>query len=359
MITTIAAITNLYWDLVSYNEDVKVKQQALSLAEKLTSDNRKQVEIGTLAPIEIVSAEAQVARRQQELLTSETVLLQQEVIIKNALSRTGVASPALADSRIVATDRIRVPDVEAAIPLQDLYNQSLEDRPDLQQTKINIQNTKIGLQGSRSQLLPSLDLQGNLQNNALAGNVNDLLLRGRPLPRNVDPYFVGGFGTTLSQLFRRNFPDYSFGFTLNVPLRNRSAQADMIIDSLNLRQQELNEQRNLNQLRVDISNAMIALRQARARYETALKEQTLQEQTLDAEQKKYALGASTVYFVIQYQRDLAQAQSNVVGALAAYAKSRVELERVTGQTIKANEIDVVEAMAGRVSRAPDTLPAEK
>ena len=359
LITTIAAITNLYWDLVSYNEDVKVKQQALSLAEKLTSDNRKQVEIGTLAPIEIVSAEAQVARRQQELLTSETVLLQQEVIIKNALSRTGVASPALADSRIVPTDRIRVPDVEAAIPLQDLYGQALEDRPDLQQTKINIQNTKIGLQGSRSQLLPSLDLQGNLQNNALAGNVNDLLLRGRPLPRNVDPYFVGGFGTTLSQLFRRNFPDYSFGFTLNVPLRNRSAQADMIIDSLNLRQQELNEQRNLNQLRVDISNAMIALRQARARYETALKEQTLQEQTLDAEQKKYALGASTVYFVIQYQRDLAQAQSNVVAALAAYAKSRVELERVTGQTIKANEIDVVEAMAGRVSRAPDTLPAEK
>lgn len=359
LITTIAAITNLYWDLVSFNEDLKVKQQALSLAEKLFEDNKKQVEIGTLAPIEVVSAEAQVARRQQELLVAETVLLQQETIIKNALSRTGVASPMLADARIVPTDPIRVPDVDPVVPLQDLYDQAVQDRPDIQQTKINIENSKIGLKGSRSQLLPSLDLQGNLQNNALAGSINDLLLRGNPLPRNVDPFFIGGFGKTLNQLFRRNFPDYSLGFQLNVPLRNRSAQADMIIDSLSLRQQELNEQRTLNQLRVDISNAVIGLRQARARYETALKERKLQEQTLDAEQKKYALGASTVYFVIQYQRDLAQAQSNVVAALATYAKSRVDLERVTGQTIKANEIDVVEAMNARVSRPADALPPEK
>ncbi len=357
--TTIAAITGLYWDLVSYNEDVKVKQQAVGLARKLFEDNKKQVEIGTLAPIEVVSAEAQVATREQEMLVSETVLLQQETILKNALSRTGVASPSLSDAHIVPTDRIRVPDSEPAVPVQDLFAMAQADRPDLLQTKINIDNAKIGLQGSRSQLLPSLDVQGNLQNNALAGDVNSLLLRGQRIPRNVDPYFIGGFGTTLQQLFRRNFPDYSLGFTLNVPLRNRSAQADMIIDSLNLRQQELNEQRTLNQLRVDISNAMIATRQARARYESALKAQTLQEQTLDAEQKKYALGASTVYFVIQYQRDLAQAQSNVVAALSAYAKARVELDRVTGQTIKVNEIDVVEAMAGRVSRGPDPLPAEE
>jgi len=359
VITTIAAVTNFYWDLVSFNEDVKVKQQALALAQKLLGDNKKQVEIGTLAPIEIVSAEAQVARRQQELLTSETVLMQQETIIKNALSRTGVSSPSVAEARIIPTDKIQVPDVEPVQPVSDIYEMAVADRPDIQQTRLNIENTKIGLQGSRSQLLPSLDVQGNLQNNALAGTVNDLLLRGRPIPRNVDPYFIGGFGTALGQLFRRNFPDYSVGFQLNVPLRNRSAQADMIIDSLDLRQRELNQQRTLNQLRVDVQNALIAVRQARARYETALKEQKLQEQTLDAEQKKYALGASTVYFVIQYQRDLAQAQSNVVAALSAYAKSKVDLERITGQTIKVNEINIVEAMAGQVSRPPDALPAER
>ena len=356
ILTTVSAIANLYWDLVSFNEDVKVKQQALDLARKLYEDNKKQVEIGTLAPIEVTSAEAQVATREQELLTSETVLLQQETILKSALSRTGVASPSVSEARIVPTDRIRVPSMEAVVPLQDLFSTAIADRPDIQQTKINIENAKIGLQGSRSQLLPSFDVQANVQNNALAGSVNQLLLRGVPVSRNVDPYFVGGFGTTLGQLFRRNFPDYSIGFVLNVPIRNRSAQADMIIDSLNVRQQELNEQRALNQLRVDISNAVIAVRQARARYDAALKAQSLQEQTLDAEQKKYALGASTVYFVIQYQRDLAQAQSNVVAALSAYAKSKVELDRVTGQTIKVNEIDVVEAMAGRITRAPDPLP---
>jgi outer membrane protein TolC len=229
-----------------------------------------------------------VATREQELLNSETALLQQETIIKSSLSRTGVSSPSVSEARVIPTDRIQGPRVDPVVPLQDLFSLAQQDRPDLQQTRINIENAKIGLQGSRSQLLPSLDVQANLQNNGLAGDVNSLLLRGQPVPHSADPYFIGGFGTMLGQLFRRNFPDYSLGFTLNVPIRNRSAQADMIIDSLNLRQQELNEQRALNQARVDISNAVIGVRQARARYDAALKAQTLQEQTLDAEQKKYA-----------------------------------------------------------------------
>jgi len=356
LITTVSAITNLYWDLVTFGEDLKVKQQALALAEKLYEDNKKQVEIGTLAPIEIVSAEAQVARRQQELTNSETVLLQQETILKNALSRTGVASPALADARIIPTDRIRVDPTEKVRPIQDLYDTAMAKRPDVAQTRINIENAKIGLQGTRSQLLPSLDLQATVQNNALAGNVNRVPLRGVVIPRSVDPFFVGGFGSTLEQLFRRNFPDYAIGFQLNIPLRNRSAQADMILDQLSIRQAELNEQKLLNQLRVDIQNAVVALTQARARYEAAVKERILQEQTLDAEQKKYALGASTVFFVIQYQRDLAQAQSNEVAALSSYAKSQTDLYRVTGETLEVNNVEVEEAMSGRVSRPPATLP---
>jgi outer membrane protein TolC len=357
VIVTVTAIANLYWDLVSFDEDVKVKQQALSLAQKLYEDNKKQVEIGTLAPIEIVSAEAQVARRQQELLQAETVLQQQETIIKNALSRTGVSSPLLADARIIPTDRIRIADVDPVRPVQDLMQTALENRPDVQQIRINIENAKIGLKSSRSQLLPSLELQGTLQNNALVGQVNDLLLRGQPVPRVADPFFLGGFGDALGQLFRRNFPDYSIGFSFNIPIRNRSAQADMILDQLSVRQAELNEQRTLNQLRVDIENSVIALRQARARYEAAVKERVLQEQTLDAEQKKYALGASTVFFVIQYQRDLALAQSNEVAALSAYAKAQTSQYRVLGETLKVYNIDITEAKTGRVSTAPARLPA--
>jgi outer membrane protein TolC len=233
---------------------------------------------------------------------------------------------------------------------------ALDNRPDVQQIRINIENAKIGLKSSRSQLLPSLELQGTLQNNALVGQVNDLLLRGQPVPRVADPFFLGGFGDALGQLFRRNFPDYSIGFSFNIPIRNRSAQADMILDQLSVRQAELNEQRTLNQLRVDIENSVIALRQARARYEAAVKERVLQEQTLDAEQKKYALGASTVFFVIQYQRDLALAQSNEVAALSAYAKAQTSQYRVLGETLKVYNIDITEAKTGRVTTAPARLP---
>lgn len=359
LLVTVSAISNLYWDLVVFNEDVRVKEKALELAQKLYEDNKKEVEIGTKAPIEIVNAEAQIAARQQDLTAATTALLQQETIIKNALSRTGASNPLIAEARIIPTDRLRIADADTLMPIKDLYELALTKRPDLEQSKINIENAKIGLQGSRSQLLPSLDLTGAMQNNALSGSVNDLTLRGLPIPRNADPFFLGGFGNNLSQLARRNFPDYSVGFQLNIPIRNRSAQADMVIDQLSLRQSELGLQRSLNQLRVDIQNAVIAIQQARARYQASVKQRVLQEQTLDAEQKKYALGASTIFFIIQYQRDLAQAQSNEVAAMGAYVKAKTELERVTGQTLDVNSIDITEAMAGVVSRPPDQLPREK
>jgi outer membrane protein TolC len=355
VIVTVAAVVNLYWDLVSFNEDLNVKKQALALAEKLYEDNKKQVEIGTLAPIEIVSAEAQVARRQQELTQAETLVIQQETILKNALSRNGVASPAVAEASIIPTDRIRMEDAGAGRPLSALVDAALQKRPDLAQTRINIENAKIGLKGSQSQLLPSLDLQASFQNNGLSGQVNSLPVRGGFM-RQVDPFFLGGFGSVLEQVIRRNFPDYSVGFQLNIPIKNRSAQADMILDQLSIRQSELNQQKQINQVRVDVQNAMVALTQARARYQAAVKEKILQEQTLDAEQKKYALGASTVFFVIQYQRDLAQAQSNEVAAQAAYAKARNDLERVTAETLEVHNIEIAEAMAGNVSRAPAVLP---
>lgn len=365
VINTVANIVNLYWDLVSYNEDVKVKRQALALAEKLRSDNQKQVEIGTLAPIEVVRAEAQVALSQQELTISETRLLQQETLLKNALSRTGVASPLLAEARIVPTDLIRVPTVEPVQPIQDLIAQALSSRPDLDQSRIQIENSKISLEGVKSSLKPSLDLVGSLQNNGLAGQINALPIPPIPgtnlppaqrNPNSVDPFFLGGYGTVLSQLFARNFPNYGIGFQLNIPLRNRSAQADMIQNQLALRQQEIRQQQLINQIRLDVTNALIALQQARATYEAAVKTRILQEQTLDAEEKKYALGASTIFFVIQAQRDLAQARSAEVAALSNYSKARVALDRATGQVLAAYGVEIEEAKNGKVARGPSPLP---
>ena len=356
VIETVSSIINLYWDLVSFNEDVRVKKQALALNEKLLSDNKKQVEIGTMAPIEIVRAEAEVARAQQDLTLSETQVLQQETIIKNVLSRVGVASPALADSRIIATDRINIPDVEAVAPVQDVMAQALHSRPELAQRRIQVENSRISLKGSKSALLPTLDAFVNLANNGLAGQPNTLPELPGFSRSPQSGFFVGGFGTVLTQLFARNFPDYSVGLQFNVPLRNRQAQADVATDLLSFRQSELGLQQLENQVRVQVQNALIGLQQARARYQAAVKNRVLQEQTLDAEQKKLELGASTPYNVILVQRDLAAAQSSEVAALSAYSRARTELDRSTGQTLLTNNISVEEAYRGEISRPPSKLP---
>lgn len=360
VIAAVAAVVNLYSDLVSFNEEVKVRRQALSLAEKLYNDNRKQVEIGTLAPIEIVRAEAEVARAQQEVTQAETQLLQQETILKNYLSRTGVMSPAISDARVVPTDQLRIPATEQVQPIQDLVAQAVENRPEIAQTRLSVENARISLEGSKSLLLPVLDLVASAQNNALAGSINSLptpAVDGVLPQRQANPAFLGGLGSVWNQLLARNYPDYSIGFQLRVPLRNRSAQADIIRDQLTVRQQELRQRQELNQVRVDVQNAVIAQQQSRAQYQAAQKSRVLQEQTLDAEQKKYALGASTIFFVIQAQRDLAQAQFAEVSALTAYNRARVALLRATGTILQEFDISMDEAQQGSVKRQPDMIPA--
>jgi len=363
VMTTVSSIVAAYWDLVSYNENVKVKQQALALSQKLYEDNKKQVEIGTLAPIEIVRAEAEVASREQDLVNAQTQVLQQETALKNALSRTGSMSPTVAEAHIIPTDTISVPETEPATPLSELVSTALANRPEIPQSKLNIESTRIGLKGDRSQLLPALDLIGNVTNNGLAGEVNPLNPSFGPgcalTPLGCQTpigYYIGGKGDVLRQIFAHNFPSYSLQAQLSIPIRNRSAQADYLLDELNLRTQELQHQRLLNGIGVDVRNALIASQQAAAAYHAAVKARILQEQTLDAEQKKYALGASTIFFVIQYQRDLAQARSNEVAAVASYAKSKVQLDNALGTVFRTYGISVDEAVNGHVSRPPNPLP---
>ena len=211
------------------------------------------------------------------------------------------------------------------------------------------------MKGSKNALLPTLDAVAGLSNSALAGEPSIL----PPAPGNIrsnNPFFVGGYGTVLAQIFARNFPNYSVGVNLNIPIRNRGAQAQVINDELTYRQQQLGLQRLENQVRVDVQNALIGLTQARAQYQAATKTRVLQAQTLDAEQKKLALGASTIYNVIQDQTFLTQAESSEVAARAAYAKAKVELDRATGQILTHNNISLDEAFRGVVSRPPSPIP---
>jgi outer membrane protein len=226
------------------------------------------------------------------------------------------------------------------------------------QTELNIVNTKIQMAGTKSELLPTLDLTLGATNNALAGDPNTIPIPAGQafFPRIPDPNYVGGIGSVLAQIFRRNYPDYTVGFQLNVPLRNRAAEADIINDTLTLRQAELQQRKQINQIRADVQNSVIGLRQYRAQYLAAQKARALQEQTLDAERKKYALGASTVFLVIQAQRDLTLAQSNEVLALSAYNHARVSLDVATGQLLEHYNIQLDDAMKGKVTTAPSPLP---
>jgi outer membrane protein len=338
-VSTVAAVVRLYWDLVALNGDVKVRRQALEWAERLQSDNQEQVNTGTRAPIEVVRARAEVARSRRDLIAAESLVRQQEVILKDYLSRKTVDDPLLASVRIIATDPLRVDRNELLPPAEALAETALKNRPDIDQARIQIQSAQLTLQGAKDALRPSLDLIASARNNGLAGDVNPLALPGAA-PHNPDPALVGGYGTALSQLLRRNYPDYGVGLRLTIPIRNRAAEADYARDSLALRQQEVRLLQLSKQVHVEIQNALIALDQARATLEATEREREFQEQALAAEEEKLTVGASTTFLVVQYQRDLAQARSAEVAAQAGYVKARAALDRAGGLLLQTHGVSL-------------------
>jgi len=356
VISSVTRVINLYWDLVSFIEDVRGREEDLRLAEKLYEDNKRRVEIGTLAPIEIVRAEAEVAARQQALTLAVTRVQLQETIMKNAVSTNGVASPSVMESRIVPADRIEVPATEPIRPLQDLMGQALKSRPEVAQSLIQLQNREITLTGVRNGMLPTIDLVADVTNNGLSGQPNANFINDGGGENIVNPFFLGGLGNSLGQIFRRNFPDYSIGVQVRIPLRNRTAQADLSASLLEQRQATIRMRQLENSIRVEVQNAVIGLQQARAQHEAARKTRILQEQTLDAEQKKFNLGASTIFQVVQAQRDLALSRSAEVTAQNNYVKARVDLHRATGDILEDNNVILEEAYRGQVSRPHDPIP---
>jgi len=354
VITTVSSILNLYWDLVSFDVDVRSRRQGVATAKQLLEDNKKQVEIGVLAEIEITRAEAQLYASQQDLVVAQTNFLQQETVLKNALSRNGIASAGLASVRILPLDKIEVPEKDEIRPVEDLVREAIERRAEIEQARINLESNKLNLVGVKNSLKPTLQAFAEFTNNGLTG---DLTALGAMQPGVY--YLAGGYGNLLAQIFRRNYPNYSAGFSLNIPLRNRAAQSDYVTSMLELRQNELNLLKNISQVRVDVENAVIGVRQARARYEAAQKARVLQEQTLVADQKRYALGAATAFQVIQDQRDLATAQSSEVQAMANYTHARVAFDQALGRTLDVNHVSIAEALGGRISkesRIPQNLP---
>ncbi|NDJ09830.1 MAG: TolC family protein [Acidobacteriia bacterium] len=346
--TTVSAALNLYWDLVGFSEDVKSRQQAVSTAQQLLDNNRRQVQIGTLAEIEVTRAQSQLYAAKQDLLIAQTNQLQQETILKNVISRSGVGTTDLANLHVVPLDRIVIPEKDDLKTVDQLVLQALESRIEIETDKINLESTKMNMAGVKSALKPSLQAFGQMTNNGLAGNATAFALA-----QGGVPVFAGGYGSALAQILRRNYPNYSAGFSLNIPLRNRAAQSDYATTMLEFRQSELQLQKQINQVRVDVQNAVIGLQQARVRYEAAVEARKLSEATFEGDKRKYDLGAATPYQVVQDQRDLAAAQSSEVQAMANYSHARIALDQAIGATLEVNHISLTEAMAGKVT-APVT-----
>ena len=347
----VSNVKRAYWELIFAREDVKVKEQSLALAEKLYNDNKRQVEIGTLAPIEVVRAESEVARTRQDLIVSQTNLRQQQIIIKDLLTKNP-NDPLLALADIEPIDEPKVPLVPEVLPIQDAIQVAMERRPEVISAQLNTQNRQLDARAAKQALLPGVEVFGFYGGNGLAG-----LAQSCPTPFTsvancpVPPLVVesSGLGASISRAWQGDFPDYGFGLNINLPIRNRAAQADHARAEIAERQAETRYRRAVNTVIVEVRNAQIALEQNRARIEAAQKARALAQETMEAEQKKFQLGASTIFFVIQAQRDLAAARSTEVRARVDFANAEVQFDRALGRTLERSSITLDDAKAGTVT----------
>jgi outer membrane protein len=334
LINVITQVLNLYWDLVTDELDLEAKREAHDIAQKFADDTRNQIRIGTIARVEISRAEGELAARLEALTQAESAEQLQQNALKDAILRDGSHD---ADLPIVPTDLLSVPETEDLPPLRQLVNQAMAKRPDIAATALNTKSAEISTLGTSNGLLPSLTGFASFTDNGLSGTA---------VPGNgADPYFVGGIGNALGQVFRRNFPTNRVGLSLNsVPVFvDHPDQADFAIDQLNLRQTQLTQQREINQLAVDVSNQVVALRQARARHNAAMNARKVQEQLMAGEEKKFELSSSTIGAVVTARQSLAVSFATELAALAAYKHARIALDQVLGVTLDTNHISVGQA----------------
>ncbi len=350
LLDMVANVLNGYWDLVASGEESKARLRSQENAQKFFEDTQREIAAGAIPRVELSRAAAEVATRRQDLVVAQANLRQRENSLKDMLVRT--PDPALDAAEIIPLDRIEIPPTDDLPPLRQLVTSAMFNRPDVAVSKFRDQTSEISLAGTANPLLPSVQVTGQTFNRGVAGTPQ-ASSGGEP-----NPYFVGGYGSALGQVLRRNFPSYNGGITFSAPLGNRTAQGDYGIDQLQFRQSQVTSQRDINAIVVDISARMSAVRQARARHTAAVNTRTLQEQLLEADREKFSSGIATFNDIINDQRALVVAQISEVNALSAYAHARVSLDQTLGETLERNHVTMEEGLSGRVSReskAPDVL----
>ncbi|MDE3148787.1 MAG: TolC family protein [Acidobacteriota bacterium] len=350
---TVNQVETIYWGLVQAYEDVQAKARALDQSTKLLADNQKQLQIGTMAPLDVVNAESNVATDKQALISAQSALNYQQQIIKQAIARN-LNDHALEIAPVIPTDRASLSEIpEETEPVEDMVKAAFENRPELEQAALTLRNDEITLKGARNAMLPTLDAYAFYGSAALGGAQNpgaiDFKTNG-PYPPGKFP--GRGYGGVLQNLFNSSAPDKGVGFNLTIPIRNREAQSQQERSLMEYRQAELRLAQLYTQIRMQVVNAKYALTNDRAQVQSALAARDYNQQSLDAEEKKLRLGASTTANVLLQERNLAVAEDNLIAAHAAFAKDRASLYQTLGTTLRHYGINLNDAASGNVKSEP-------
>jgi outer membrane protein TolC len=353
LLYTVNQVENIYWGLVSAYEDEQAKERALAQSTQLTEDNRRQLQIGTLAPLDVVNSDSAVATDKQALVASKSNLEYQQLIMKQAIARN-LEDPALTNAPVIPTDRValdRLP--EEDMKQDDLVQQAFVNNPQIEQATLNMKNDEITMKAEKNGLLPVVDAYAFYGASQLAGAQNpDALNFNTGGPYAPGTFASIGYGTAFGNLFNSMAPDKGVGVNITIPLRNRVAQADQARSQLEYRQAQMRLQQLYTQIRIQVVNGLYALTNDRAQVGAAQAGQEYAAQSLDAEQKKYKLGASTSALVLQQQRNLAAADNTLISSTAAYAKDRAALLQLLSNTLDRYSINITDAATGNISTAP-------
>jgi len=366
IITTVDQVENMYWDLVFAYENVRVQHEALTYGQKALDDARSQAKVGTIPPIQVVSAQSTVATDEQNLIVAQNNLQLQELLVKNALSRS-IEDPILAEADVIPTSTMELPQAEPVIPIQDMINDALRHRAELVESRIDLQSRDINSKAVRNAMLPTLQAFAYYGGSGAGGNINPALpqctatltgdcysLGGVPPPfQGTNPPAPVGYGSTLNQLVNSTAPDKGLGLTLSIPIRNREAQSNQVRAELEYRQAQVRELQLENQVRIEVRNAQFDVKQNRVAVQAAQSAVDLARQTMDADQQKLKVGLTTQTAILQDAATLTTGESNLVSAKAAYEKSVIELDRATGLLLDHAGIDVADATRGQVTHLPN------
>ena len=361
IITTVDQIEDMYWDLVYAYENVRVQQEALTYAQKALDDSKHQAQVGTAPPIQVVSSQSIVATDEQNLIVAQNNLQLQQLLMKNAVSRS-IEDPVLAEADVIPTSGMLIPQEEPVVPIQDMINDAMRHRAELVESRIDLQSRDLNTKAVRNALLPTLDAFAYYGGSGVGGNVNPNCSFGGNAcfnSGNAPPPFRNGgpvsYGGTLQQLVNSTAPDKGVGLTLSIPVRNREAQSNQVRAELEYRQAQVRELQLENQVRIEVRNAQFDVKQNRVAVQAAQSAVDLARQTLDADLQKLKVGLTTQTAILQDAATLTNGESNLVSAKAAYEKSRIELDRATGLLLDHAGINVADATRGQVTHLP-TVP---